>query len=1307
MKETVEEILAGMMFWSLNGRVKEGYIWEDGVLEEPEVYLKIFWLHKTGFIKEAVTLLQDIQEPSYMFLNDKITKLIDEDSTFEDLPLDKKECHEQELFIFAWILMLSDKSYRIDSILPLLGKSERSILEPSSDLLYQSISKCDYTSISRRGQLNNQLQKHHSDHSSLISSVLLMETSTEKEQRKHLLQEIVSKINPKPLFFWLKAKSMLMDGKIEQLKIFLREKREVLGRYLMFRLYELIALSRGELARNEWKERIVNLITLSIDKEQGITSFVIFVIRVGICCLGCESDYFGFVTEKMTLARKTSPDDIALIQLEIDIMILTDQFSQGLELCQLLSVMSEDGGFSMLRSAICHFMLRDKSSCSGMLDFYCELKEESDGTDFLFLLLRSITESDLREEERNSTYQKFVDALTQSPSDPLFHKLICNRDWPLFCTLIKALDICQDPIILLEKNIDTTDSIDLTFLRKLSKILLIVIELFPMSDQFPLPLSRLLESNGELERAILILEDAKGRFSESKAIVVEQLRVEILRAQSDSLGLERVEELMKRSLSDDLSLDSNPIYLSISAYIAKEHKDYNQAIEITKKIDLIIGKEHSWLYIQNRTNSAVLSHFLGNSEEAQDQLDQCLMELEDPNKEILISLANVERYRYDRRYKEAVEILRNISNDSKFYQIAQKRLANIYLSDLDQKQSFLVCYKNITRRKPSVVSLTELAKACEKAGELEEAASVYERLFEQFNEPEFALSLVRCLRKSFQFMKALDKTKMALSYFPDSDQIFLEMAEINFKLRKFSEVDPKQILEKIVHSIDDATDNSISVLKKNRSAVDLKIRLDREMAKNNTKPLDYQKELCLIKKAIKTTKAIYQKSRKEGFSARDTHHILSNYYILKYYTEKNLHIESQKWIISLEKACSSDQSSIKALVLLGSELKERGELEEAKKKAKIALKIDYKNYSALSLLSDCLLLGGQLESGLKGFLKIHERERSQNNTLTVLPILFFYYRGLGRLGEGLYQFKSHSSQFDKKILENSSFSIFTQGLYNYSARNFNQAIKCLSPTLKDPVLSEYSCYLLIEIYLHPNSHNIYSNYFQKEKSALPSEDFLELAEQLALMIQGEALQSRKNVYLIFIRALRKGGNWEEAVRELSTLSSLHSHSSSLSMILYFMVTLKLVFKEKEGLREDFNRMSSLLFRPENGLDEYFFRCHLLCADALMAKSKTEAARSSINNVLSVNRSYLQAHEYIILLKEQNREPVLKELKQAYMISGQADPNIAMKYAKTLISEHRYIESYSIGRDTLQKNPWFKELEKEVIEPSKIKLLDIY
>lgn len=91
------------------------------------------------------------------------------------------------------------------------------------------------------------------------------------------------------------------------------------------------------------------------------------------------------------------------------------------------------------------------------------------------------------------------------------------------------------------------------------------------------------------------------------------------------------------------------------------------------------------------------------------------------------------------------------------------------------------------------------------------------------------------------------------------------------------------------------------------------------------------------------------------------------------------------------------------------------------------------------------------------------------------------------------------------------------------------------------------------------------------------------------------------------------------------------------MILYFVSVFHLRMKTTEGLKEHLSNIRKLTYKPKACFDEYYFRAQLLCCDVLLFKEKVVPAKELIDIVLVVNKSCLQAYEYLLIYNEKDKD----------------------------------------------------------------------
>ena len=417
--------------------------------------------------------------------------------------------------------------------------------------------------------------------------------------------------------------------------------------------------------------------------------------------------------------------------------------------------------------------------------------------------------------------------------------------------------------------------------------------------------------------------------------------------------------------------------------------------------------------------------------------------------------------------------------------------------------------------------------------------------------------------------------------------------------------------------------------------------------------------------------------------------------------------ESTAILHYLEEAIKNDPENTSYHLLHGEIYWRMNDLEIAKK-AKQVLKGDFRHSQAVTLFADCLLQGGQFEMGQKGFSKIFEKDKQVNNSFALMPVLFWFYRNAGRLEDFKALIDEHQKPRNGVGVEfNDSAISFAIGLYNYAIRSQNAAIESLIKARQSPELIGPVSLILIDIYLHDSSYNIYSNFFNRDKFKSLSKQHLKTIRGLIEDLPEADYASLKPVYRIVVDALEDNVKMASSLKVLEELLENPTFKIYQSMILYYAVIFQLKLKSKDNLKEMLVKIRNLEYKPHRCFDEYYFRSLLLCCDTLIFKDKLKPAKSLIDTTLTYNRGCLPAYEYLLVYHEKNKESTTEILRTAFAITSSQDPNLGYRYAKNLMNEGQFVESFKVCKTVLAKYPKFKSIETDVLIKVREELINNY
>ena len=393
-------------------------------------------------------------------------------------------------------------------------------------------------------------------------------------------------------------------------------------------------------------------------------------------------------------------------------------------------------------------------------------------------------------------------------------------------------------------------------------------------------------------------------------------------------------------------------------------------------------------------------------------------------------------------------------------------------------------------------------------------------------------------------------------------------------------------------------------------------------------------------------------------------------------------------------------------------------MEIAKEKAKQIFKIDFKHQGAIVLFGDCLLRSLQVESGIKGFTKIFEKDFATNTSTFVLTVLVWFYRANGNLNDflkilaksakhQLFEEKENGKPKSYPNGGNDPNLNYCYGVYYFTIRNYNLAIEELTKSRFSPELVGPANLILIDIYLHSNSFNLYSNFLQKEKFKNVPKNHLEIIKILVSELNEDEYRFERKIYEVVLDGIIDPNKVSECTKSLETFRARQCYDNFQSFVLYFLCLFYLKTKEKDKLKATLQSIKNLTFKPRQCLDHYYFRANMLCVDTMLYKDKLKPAKAIIDQCIGVSKSCLLPYDYFLIYNEKVKESCVEVLKTAFEITNQEDPNIGYKLAKDLMGEGKSNESFKVCKTVLTKYPKFKQIEKDVLLKVKEDLLNNY
>lgn len=789
-------------------------------------------------------------------------------------------------------------------------------------------------------------------------------------------------------------------------------------------------------------------------------------------------------------------------------------------------------------------------------------------------------------------------------------------------------------------------------------------------------------------------------------------------------SMQKAKQLIEDSGSNEKRADSpdrrnNRHSESLIPKIKHEQSNLrNNEIEKTLKSK----KYRKNLKVEIECELAILNVLCGNQQEGKELIQNAISEYAGTFFGIFVILANSDISLINKDLKTAIDILKNVDTFDQGFVISRRKLAEIYLTNLKQKRSYILSLNEIEQRFPSFENQKALADAYFSIAEFEDAQKVFEKLSKQYPENEsIALKVGECYMQTHNFIRAKNYFTNLVNSYPQSLSFKVFLGELLLKTHQFLDIIDHLRFDLVVEKVE-KNDADLMVY---RSTLENKVRagvllfehFNYVFIKSGEQEKFDKARVCLEtavdfqKTLIDHLKSEYKKVDKERKDLADLYHSLMVLLSLKCRDLNDL-------VPYIDDAIKNDPENLLYHLLHGKLYLSTGNIEIAKEKAKQIFKVDFRHPGAVVLFADCLLQSLQFESGVKGFTKIFEKDYTANNSTFVLTALVWFHRSSGTLSDFLkvlsrYSRLSFGLESDVKKTKgyqnggNNPNLNYCYGVYHYTTRNYNSAIQELTKARTSQHLLCPSNLLLIDIYLHSNSFNLYSNFLQKEKFKTVQKTHLEIAKTLISELNNEFFVMEKKIYTIVITSLEDSVNIPESIKLFDELMALPSSELFHSLILYYSSLFCLKVKNTDKLKDNFTMIKSLKYQPKHYFDEYFFRANMLYVDTLLYKEKLKPAKTIIDNCINASKSCMLAYDYLIIHNEKAKESCIDVLKTAFSVTNCEDPNIGYKLARDLMNENKPQDSFNICKTVLDKNPKFKQIEKDILLKVKEDLLNYY
>lgn len=1033
--------------------------------------------------------------------------------------------------------------------------------------------------------------------------------------------------------------------------------------------------------------------------------YILDIIEL-VHCVGAENA--SVLKNSIKTLEKLWPTNKESYDLAIQLgyaYLLLQQPKKAADFYRLASKLQQTKQEPIVKLVMCSLMADELDEAESSLDFVKEVFSSLQGDDFEVLFLHSILgfkrAKDARGKQRDDLLRETNKYFDKALKQHLNVTKVMLNDFDFFKAFNPSLLLLTARFFMVDSELSyfsmkmkLQQLNENNFIHnKCTKILEIILSKIPGLLAGYIILAKASLLHGDLDAAKGYVNKVLTRDNLNQESYYFELFIALINSNQNT---KHIQKTLQAALSANFELLNNPSFMFLKAEAEIMAENLEEALKSIEKARNLANKQGSsdQLKIEIEISMAMLYTKMLNYSAANDIVMNLIVNHGASKYSQLIVIINSEIKLLQGDTKTAIGILQNVEPSAPAYVPAKMKLADIYLNQLKISRAYVQCYADIYKSLGDKQSQYNYATALEKVQNYDRALIIYRDIEKDRDSEEIALRIGNCLTKMYNFIEAVSHYEKKCEKFNKSLSLVTSLCGLYEKFGKISKIEQLINIE------------SLQALREENAheLIEAMLILHRLYVNPLHKEHDFEKSIKCLDFCVEMQRKEVEKSKENNTDVDLERKRLANIHMQYVDAYNKQKFNADNILIHIEEALKNDPENLVLQIKSAEVYFALKNFDLAKEKARKVLKSDFQHVEALQLLADCLQAALQPANGIKGFSKILEKQILSNSNYHSMVQLIWFYRNAGKLGEFKYKLDSL-----KKQLQGSGSSILDLvfGLYNYFIRNYNTALEFLFKSLKNSSFGKLAIIIMLDIYIHPHSYPLYSNFFHKEKLKLPERAPVESIARLVDLLYTNGHEAEHALYSVVLEFIADPLRIDSCVLKFEKYLNDPAYTLYHSFILYYTAVFHIKLKNKEKLKATFISIRQLTYHPYQCYDEYYFKAQLLCADTLLSKEKYKPAKALIDNCLGANKNCLAAYEYLYLLYDKTKEENLYLLETAFELTNKEDPNIGYRYAKRLMEDDKCVESFKICKIVQDKYPKFKEIDTSIARVVKQKLLDIY
>uniref|UniRef100_A0A0N5A168 TPR_REGION domain-containing protein n=1 Tax=Parastrongyloides trichosuri TaxID=131310 RepID=A0A0N5A168_PARTI len=789
-----------------------------------------------------------------------------------------------------------------------------------------------------------------------------------------------------------------------------------------------------------------------------------------------------------------------------------------------------------------------------------------------------------------------------------------------------------------------------------------------------------------------------------KSHQIAEVHLLMAQIQVEKKNLDEASKYLDIGLSLNFKVKDHPLYHRTKALLLKKSNQIDQSISLLKQAMKLptfegsIDKPDS-LTVSDSDRIAIYLELidsyqiLNNVHEADLVMGQAMKRWKGKPEEEQLFLMSAQLKIFRGDSDGGIAILSTITPDQVNYQVAQIKLAEVYLQEKKDPIKFAKCYKNILASNPSIQSYIMLGDAYMSIQEPIKAIEVYETAMKK-NSRDYNLAekIGSAYVKCFMYHKAITFYESALKNSRQS-RMRLCFAEQLLKMGNYEKCE-KILMDGFEGNYEPS---DVPTLKEHVSYYMMLSTLHLEINK-------YSEAINDLGQAKIIQTKILSKAASEGYNIQEevtkSADICSK--IAELYLNKR---EYSKAADMYKEAVATNEQDIKSMIALARIYMSTTKFQQCHSQCQAILARDRYNDEATLMMADLLYQSNKSSEALLHYTQLLDRNPSQYHALARCIELC---RRAGDVDQADKYLKSVVDVNPRATMD-PGYN-FCKGLNEWYSGEPNAALQAFNRAKRDFEWGERAIYNIIELCLNPDNEIIGEESYEVMNDQNGEEinrfDGAQTAQQFFKEIKHRPLNPVR-YELIGNFILMSTTNKAQIQQALNNFLGMlqETDSSSQNQVICIgailgsarcYIALKQQPKAKQQLKKIVNHSWSL----EDA--DYLQQCWLLLADIYLKQGKGEQASKIIRTILQYNSSCIKAYELMAIVKERETKfyDAASNYEQAWKLSKGRNVNVGFKLAYTYMKCKHFFHSIDICNQILDKYPNYPRIKAEILDKSR-------